>query len=203
MKRIALAATIILAASTNVQAQTPTRQTGTADEIAVRSATRQVVTTKLSPQQEAELTQLRKPFLGAKAACSAPIALSVQGNSHHTAGQDVLLTYSTVVTNVGGAWPANSTFFAPCSGLFYFNVTFVKDAYYFGGTQDDVMVYLLRNGSSVGEAWSGEGDGARGTGAYGVALKLNQGDYVQTIVHSDGGPMRHLADYNFTGFLIR
>jgi hypothetical protein len=204
MRRLAAVATFILAVSTiPLHGQGTKHDPGTPDEVAIRG-TRHAITSHPSPQEEAQLTQLRKPILSAgPAACNSPIALSVQGTGHHTAGQDVLLTYPTVVTNVGGAWPINSTFLAPCSGLFYFNVTFVKDAYYFGGTQDDVLIYLMRNGSWVGEAWSGEGGGMRSTGAYGVVLKLNQGDYVQTVVHSDGGFMRHLADYNFTGFLIR
>lgn len=158
----------------------------------------------LTAEQESHLQSLRDTVVAIpNAACTGPIAVSVTGSGHYSAGQDVLLAYSNTVTNMGSAWPANFVFFAPCDGLYYFNVTFVKDAYYYGGTTDDVSIYLFKNAYYIGQAWSGEGTGYRGTGAYGVALQLQQGDYVFTTVHSDGGPMRHLVEYNFTGFLIR
>ena len=142
----------------------------------------------------------------------APIALSISGRWHRTAGQDVVLPYfvgqtaATPITNEGGAW-MRPNFIAPCDGLYLFTVEFVKDSYYFGGTTDDVSVYLTKTVGDgdpiyVGEAWSGEGAGRRGTGSYSVALRLDALDSVQTWVHSDGGPMRVLAYYSFTGYRI-
>lgn len=142
----------------------------------------------------------------------APIALSISGRWHRTAGQDVLLPYyvgqtpATPITNEGGAW-MRPNFIAPCAGLYMFTVEFVKDSYYFGGTTDDVSVYLTKtigngNPTYVGEGWSGEGAGRRGTGSYSVTLRLGQLDSVQTWVHSDGGPMRVLGYYSFTGYRI-
>jgi C1q-related factor len=107
--------------------------------------------------------------------------------------------------SVGGGWTSGGgTFIAPCGGLYFFSISFVKDAYSYGGTTNDVQVEITRNGIGKGYAWSGAGDGNRSTGTYSVSLLLEAGDYVQTVVSSDGGgAMRHLIRYNFTGHLVK
>ena len=44
-------------------------------------------------------------------------------------------------------------FLVPCTGYYFFAVSFVKDSYYYlggsVGTQDDVMVYLTKNGQPI------------------------------------------------------
>lgn len=188
------------------QAQRPQRANGP-DEAGISSGKRAMRKPQLTREQERQLKETVDR--AQQVTCSpgpfpAPIAVSVYGNDHVTGGQDVLLTYKNVITNEGGAWSTNSAsnFVPQCAGLYFFTISFVKDAYYYGGTTDDVVVYLTKNGSQVGEAWSGEGAGMRGTGVYSVTLRLVQGDAVQTFVHSDGGLTRHLADYNFTGYRI-
>lgn len=198
---------VSLAAISLGQAQRP-EKAGGPDEGGISAGKRLIPKPQLTREQE---KQLKESVDGAqRASCSPgpfplPIAVSVYGNNHFTSGQDVLLTYKNVITNEGGAWNPSiaSHFVAPCAGLYFFTISFVKDAYYHGGTTDDVMVYLTKNVTTmVGEAYSGEGAGMRGTGVYSVTLRLAQGDAVQTFVHSDGGPMRHLAEYNFTGYRI-
>jgi hypothetical protein len=187
------------------------------DDAVIRSGGVPIRQGVMSSQEQQQLADQQASIAGAgcPGAFPLPIAVSVFGRSHFTAGQDVLLSYAAPgsgnpvnpVTNEGGAWQ-NPNFIAPCSGLYFFSIEFVKDSYYsYGtppqfGTQDDVSVYLMRNGAYVGEAWSGEGAGKRGTGAYTVILRLNMLDSIQTWVHSDGGPMRHLSYYNFTGHRI-
>jgi hypothetical protein len=166
----------------------------------------------LSPEQTAQLNALSNRLAACPGQFPNPtIAVSVAGQWLGTGGADTILNYPTVITNVGGApapWTANSVFLAPCAGYYFFTVSFVKDSYYACsgsvGTQDDVAVYLTRNGQLIGPngAWSGEGTGRRGTGAIGVAVRLNQNDAVQSWVRSDGGFHRCLAAYNFTGFRI-
>ncbi len=97
------------------------------------------------------------------------------------------------------------SFIAPCTGLYSFTVSFVKDPYYYGGTHDDVYVSIYHNGVDKGRAWSGEDSVSnRNTGTYTVALFMNAGDYVQTYVESDGpGLKRHLFQFNFTGFMVK
>jgi hypothetical protein len=177
------------------------------DEAGISAGKRTIRKPQLTKQQERQLKEAVDR--AQQVACSpgifpAPIAVSVYGHDHVTGGQDVLLTYKNVITNEGGAWSTNSAsnFVPQCAGLYFFTVSFVKDAYYYGGTMDDVMVYLTKNQNYIGEAWSGEGGGSRGTGVYSVTLRLVPGDAVQTFVHSDGGPTRHLSDYNFTGYRI-
>ncbi len=136
---------------------------------------------------------------------SGIVAFSVNGNNHVSEGAMTLVGYPTTYTNQGGGWtPGGGTFIAPCTGLYVFTVSFVKDAYYYGGTTDDVLVYIMQNGVSKGYAWSGEGAGQRGTGTHTAALFLNQGDYIQTFAHSDNyGIKRHLSKYDFTGYLVK
>lgn len=150
----------------------------------------------LQQQPEASLTS----------ACptSGLVAFSVVGSGHVSSGGLTLLGYQGTYERLGGGWtPGGSTFIAPCRGLYSFTVSFVKDAYAYGGTRNDVYVYVTHNGSEKGYAWSGDGDGERSTGTYSVAFFLQAGDYVQTFVGSDEGRTRHLARYNFTGHLVR
>jgi hypothetical protein len=134
----------------------------------------------------------------------------VLGFGDFSGGQDSILYYNKlsdkVITNEGGGWINPSTFIAPCAGLYVFAISFVKDAYYNGGTADDVTMYLIRNGNpgdpiSFGCAWSGQGS-LRTTGAYSVTYRLAQGDSIQSWVHSDGHPLRYLGIYAFSGYRV-
>jgi len=136
---------------------------------------------------------------------SGMVGFSVSGANHISQGGLTLLGYSTIYTDVSANWPSGGgTFIAPCTGLYSFTISFVKDAFYYDGTTDDVFIHIMHNGASKGFAWSGQGTGHRGTGTYSVVLFLNQGSYVQTFVGSGGGESkRHLAGYNFTGHLVK
>jgi hypothetical protein len=136
---------------------------------------------------------------------SGIVAFSAYGLWHVSQGGGTLLTYPNVITNAGAGWSnGGGTFVAPCAGLYYFTVSFVKDSYSYGGTKDDVYVCILQNGADKGCAWAGENiESDRVTGSYSVALMLEQGDYVQTFAFSDVGLKRHLAKFNFTGYLVR
>jgi hypothetical protein len=136
---------------------------------------------------------------------SGMVAFSVTGASHVSQGGAILLGYQTTYTNLGGGWVnGGGTFIAPCTGLYSFTVSFVKDSYYYGGLPDDVYVYVAHNGVYKGSAWSGEDSVQnRNTGAYTVALFMSAGDYIQTYVESDSGRMRHLFQFNFTGYMVR
>jgi hypothetical protein len=178
-----------------------------------------VLKPELSREQAAELANARANARSAAPAAlvacgtTTRIAVSVSGSWHGTAGASVLLPYQNVVTdvsNTGSAWFGPAYFIAPCSGLYFFTVSFVKDSYYNTcggnfGTQDDVGVYLAKFPSSTvygPGALSGEGAGRRGTGVYSVVLQLNQSDVITSWVYSDGAVHRCLASYHFTGFLI-
>ncbi len=147
----------------------------------------------------------------AKLTCSgAKIGFGATGSittrSHHvSAGNEVLLHYPDEHTS---GLLGQALFVAPCDGLYFFSISFIKDAYYYSATTDDVYVVIRQNGVYKGRAWSGEGAGYRGTGAYSVVLELTAGDWIQTFAHSDGWPWptggktRHLMEHNFSGFLI-
>lgn len=131
-----------------------------------------------------------------------PVAFSVSGRTHVSAGGDVQLIFRNVTLNSGSGWQ-NDHFTAPEDGLYYFDWNFVKDAYYYRGTQDDVSIYLrINNSRTAGLAWSGEGDGRRGTGASSKVLALRKHDKVKAMVHSDGGRRRHLARFDLNGFKL-
>jgi hypothetical protein len=175
-----------------------------------------VLKPELSREQAAELANARRARV-AVGPCTwtTRSAFSVSGTWHGTAGADVLLPYAPPVTNVGGNWSGPGVFTAPCDGLFFFTVSFVKDTYYNTcggnvGTTDDVWIYLTKFVTAGPPiiidppygAWSGEAS-RRGTGAYSVVLQLGTNDQIGSWVHSDGpGFHRCLASYHFTGFLI-
>lgn len=78
----------------------------------------------------------------------------------------------------------------------HFHLSFMKDAWYDNGTQDDVWVRISQNSVSRGLVGA-EGAGWRDNGVYTVALILNQGDYVNTWIGSEVNKLRHLANYHF------
>ena len=139
--------------------------------------------------------------------CPEPgiIAFSVSGANHVSEGAATLLGYSSTFTNEGGGWTnGGGTFAAPCAGLYFFTVSFVKDAFQYGGTKNDVFVYIYQNGVVKGFAWSGQSnDTDRTVGTYSVSLVLEKGDYVQTFVSSASGVKRHLIKFDFTGHMVR
>ena len=140
-------------------------------------------------------------------ACSAMkvqdncIAFSASGRDHKSDGADKILKYADVQLNEGTAWDGQN-FVAPVSGLYHFGVSFVKNGLHRDGTMDDVRVFISHNRNNVGMAWSMEGSGWTETAAYQVALKLERGDTVNTVVNSDNGDKRLLCYYTFTGHLI-
>lgn len=159
----------------------------------------------LSQKQIKELQEFRRQV--ATQQCPGPfptpIAVTVQGGDHHTSGHPVLLTYLYVFTNEGGAWGNNSTFVAPCDGLYFFAIDFVKDPYYFSGTKDDVTIALHKNGQRIVEAWAGETDSrGRGTGVCNIILRLKSGDWIQTVLASEVELPRNIGSYRFTGYRI-
>jgi hypothetical protein len=156
--------------------------------------------------KSADPTTARETEMLAGTRCpeSGIVAFSVSGSGHVSEGGLVLLRYPTAHTEEGGGWATGGgTFVAPCTGLYFFNVSFVKDAYHYGATANDVFVHVLKNGTAKGHAMSGQGHVDRDTGAYSVTLFLNQGDYVQTYASSAGNLKRHLLEYNFSGHLVK
>jgi hypothetical protein len=139
-------------------------------------------------------------------------AFSARSHGHQSSGPMELIKYPYTITNVGDAWDKD-TFTVPVTGLYYFSVEFVKDSASFGGTKDDVFVYLEINppGSTPVSrpvfAWSGEGDDNRGTGAVSTVLQLPAGTPVRTKAYSDGAtgsePVRHLILTTFSGYRIK
>lgn len=173
---------------------------------ATRQAGAQKARVLFADYKTVDPTTAREAELLAGARCpeSGIVAFSASGNGHVSEGGLVLLSYPTTHTQEGGGWgTGGGTFVAPCTGLYFFNVSFVKDAYHYGASANDVFVHVLKNGTAKGRALSGQGHVDRDTGAYSVTLFLEKGDYVQTFAASDGNLKRHLLEYNFTGHLVK
>ena len=173
---------------------------------ATRQAGAQKARVLFADYKTVDPTTAREAELSAGARCpeSGIVAFSASGNGHVSEGGLVLLSYPTTHTQEGGGWgTGGGTFVAPCTGLYFFNVSFVKDAYHYGASANDVFVHVLKNGTAKGRALSGQGHVDRDTGAYSVTLFLEKGDYVQTFAASDGNLKRHLLEYNFTGHLVK
>lgn len=145
------------------------------------------------------------------ASCPGPfpttnIAVSVQLTGNLSIGKDSLLTYNQISLNEGGAWGptgASHTFVTPCSGIYHFSSSFVKNGYLNGGTSDDVAIFFLRNGAviPITFAWAGEGT-IRGQASTTFALRLKQYDQIQTWIHSDSGAQRNIVNANLTIYRI-
>ncbi|MCK6447728.1 MAG: hypothetical protein L6Q99_15150 [Planctomycetes bacterium] len=134
-------------------------------------------------------------------------AFSVSGNGHTSVGNPDLVAFSNETLDSSSSWNGNS-FTAPKKGCYYFDLSFVRDSAYNGGTWDDVYLDLLVNGVLIGSAWAGESDSGevcakRMTGAYACALELAEGDVIEVQSRSDGGLQRHILKYELTGFRIR
>lgn len=134
--------------------------------------------------------------------CLGCLAFTVRGVNHVSQGGNKKLIYQNVDLNESWGWNGQD-FVAPVAGIYHFDISFVKDAYYFNGTEDDVFVHLIKNGAGVplASAWSGQGS-KRTTGCVSINTRLQVGDIVSTMANSDGGPKRHIAMYNFSGQLI-
>src|SRR6185295_13637903 len=200
-----LLAAFLVFADLRLVAQDPPHPTpASPDEQALPSGGELAELAQLSSEQLKQLADLRRQVAATK--CPGkfqdkPIAFSVWGWNHRTAGQNVLLEYPNTITNEGGAWIRNSTMVALCDGLYFFSIEFVKDPYKNEGTKNDVNLGLYKNGQWVGQALAGKAEGKE-TGAYSVILRLQQNDLVQTYIHTDDGSMRNLGYYNFTGHRI-
>lgn len=133
--------------------------------------------------------------------CVSCVAFMVRGTNHVSQGADIILSYAAIDLNESWGWSADQ-FVAPVSGIYHFDISFVKDAYFPGGEQHDVFVSITRNGTAIGRAWSGKDAGKRGTGSVSINAHLNVGDIVITKAQSDGGAKRHITEYNFAGHLI-
>lgn len=142
---------------------------------------------------------------------SSTVAFSVRGKNHISSGTPKIVKYQDTLTNVGAGWNGATTFTAPGDGTYFFSIDFVKDAYLFGGTEEDVFVVLQTQAPGAPEptdvvnAWAGQGGGKRGTGAVSVVLQLAEGTVVRTRAGSDPVPngfKRHIPQIHFTGFLI-
>ncbi len=132
-----------------------------------------------------------------RGACKAGFSTTKYGQK--SLGGPQLLEYGTPITH-DPSWMFDRIFFAPCDGLHKFSVTFVRDAT--GMPTQDVFIYIMHNFAGKGYAMAGESSEPRETGAYNVVLKLKAGDLVHTEVHSDGGVLRRLFKYSFSGHLI-
>jgi hypothetical protein len=137
--------------------------------------------------------------------CLNCLAFTVRGVYHVSQGAPSKLGYQAADLNESWGWNGED-FVAPVSGAYHFDMSFVKDSYYYNGTQDDVTVDIIKNSATstpLATAWSGEGAGRRGTGCVSFNTRLQVGDIISTMVKSDnGGAKRHIAMYTFSGQLI-
>jgi hypothetical protein len=130
-----------------------------------------------------------------------PIAFYAEGNGHVSSGPHMLVNFKTEVLDTRGAWNG-SRFTVPEAGIYLFSISFTKDAYYHGGTTDDVYLILYKNGKSVSSAWSGEGSGNRETASKTLILDLAKDDAIEFYAGSDGERKRHLSSYAASGFKL-
>ncbi len=129
------------------------------------------------------------------------VAFSCQSESHVSSGSDKRLSYNNTSINSGKCWDGKR-FTAPVKGLYFFTMSYVRDAYYKGGTSDDIQVWIRLNGANKASAWTGQGDGKRATATCNVIFNMKKGDFVETYVTSDGGEKRYLRRCYLSGFRL-
>ncbi len=129
-----------------------------------------------------------------------PIAFSARCTEHVSNASNALITYDRTLLE-SDFWDG-TRFTAPRDGVYFFSISFVKDAYYHDGTEDDVYVHLCKNNEFVGFAWSGQGTGKRGTGALSLTLHLKQNDVITPKTDDDESvsDKRHISEAYITGF---
>lgn len=127
-------------------------------------------------------------------------------NIHRSSGTGFTkVVYGQVVTNEGGAWDRGSSrFVAPTDGVYFFSVSFVRDAAGGYAADEDVYLWILINGGSPHRAyaWAGQGSGPRNETSHSEVQRLREGDIVETFVSSDAGAPRQLQHCVFTGFRL-
>lgn len=143
------------------------------------------------------------------------IAFSASGTNETAIGSANLLMYDVENADTRGAWDG-STFEVPRSGVYYFNISMVRQTPQVEGSGDDVYIYLTRNGNPgtgevLGYAWAGQSwdasgsgyDNTRTTGAFSIAIRLNEGDLIETYSGCDcAGSSWAISKFEFTGFYI-
>lgn len=118
------------------------------------------------------------------------------------ASKPQILKYNIIYTLKNALWDG-SVFTAHRNGLFLVTVSFLKDAYYNNGTEDDVTIEVYKEDTSgtrvyKGRAWCGQGTGKRGTGTYTVVIELQEGEKILTIVKSDSNKPWNVEESNLT-----
>ena len=181
------------------------------DEIGLSSGRPITLQPELTKEQSEEVLRLRTQARSCPGPFpQVPIAVSAYSHGTFAVGVDRVMAFAYKHVDEGNAWHSNYIFMAPCAGLYFFTVSFEKDSYTtfppnfepLQGTRDDVWVYLRTNGTNHGMAWSGEGDGYRGTGTDNVILRLEANQEVIAFVHADGNRPRHLMYTSFTAHRI-
>ncbi len=129
------------------------------------------------------------------------IAFSAHGDKHISSGSDALLSYSQTITNAGSCWDGKR-FTAPVHGLYFFTVSFTRDAYAHAASADDININIRLNGITKVSAWTGEGDGKRATASCSVICSMENGDFIDTYVSSDSGVKRYLRHYYLSGYRL-
>jgi hypothetical protein len=134
--------------------------------------------------------------------CLGCLAFTVRGVNHVSQGGNTKLIFQNVDLNESWGWNGQDLV-APVAGIYHFDISFMKDAFYYNGTTDDVFVHLIKNGAGapLATAWSGEGP-KRAAGGVSINTRLQVGDIISTMANSDGGRNRHIAMYTFSGQLI-
>jgi type II secretory pathway pseudopilin PulG len=209
-----LAILVVLFLVSAAMAQTTESQTKNAEKKALDK--KALLQSQYTEEQLKDIQRARDEVMTSPATCTSttPIAFSTSGTGHRGSGSDALMGYSKqsdkIITNESGGaavWIKPATYVVPCSGLYVLTLSFQKDAYYPPATTDDVMMYFTRNLDpgdliSYGYGWAGEGS-PRGTGAYTVTARLNQGDFINTWSSGGGATYtRHLIVYYFSVFRI-
>jgi len=115
------------------------------------------------------------------------------------------LNYSSFASTNPSLWSGNSTLTIPSDGIYYTEITFMRND---NQNHDDVHVNLQRipaGGSvtRVGDAWAGESSSFdRQLGHFSIVTKFSQGDQLYLDTRSDSGRHHHIARVEWTTYRL-
>jgi len=119
-----------------------------------------------------------------------------------THGKPTQLSYKKIIPKTKKTYWNGKELKIPRSGVYVFQINFVRQLESNKETANDIKVNLRINKRNVGYAWAPNGASHREEASFTIALHLRKNDVIDTTVHADNGDSRALIKYSLTVFSI-
>jgi len=119
-----------------------------------------------------------------------------------TNGKPTQLSYKKIIPDTKTPYWNNKELTIPRSGVYIFQINFVRQLESNKKTTNDIKVNLRINKRNAGYAWAPNGSSHREEASFTIALHLKKNNVIDTTVHADNGDSRALIKYSLTVFSI-